>query len=97
MTTNQPTIPLSLLVGFSSLSIASLLSRFNSSSINDKTRWKKKKKFVKMSTESLKKDSPRLRDTASWLPLAAGASSRNLGHAFLRTLHRQRDDSSKRF
>ena len=26
----------------------------------------------------------RLRDCASWLPLAAGASSRNLGHAFLR-------------
>ena len=30
-----------------------------------------------------KKVRPRLRDRASWPPMAAGASSRNLGEAFL--------------
>ena len=35
-------------------------------------------------TQYLKKACPRLRDPGSWLPLAAGVSSRNLGQAFLR-------------
>ena len=51
---------------------------YSVSGIDWLTAWCVNNKFGSPTTESLKKACPRLRDPASWLPLAAGASSLNL-------------------